>query len=56
MSRATRVRFPQGAETLCSLSAILRGTELVSALTDISFFLGPGFCQWQSRADRALTE
>ena len=32
-SLATLVRFPLGAETLCRSSAILRGTEPVSALT-----------------------
>ena len=32
-SQAAWVRFPLGAETLCSASAILRGNEPVSALT-----------------------
>ena len=54
------------SETLCRPSAILRGTEHVSALTcallyccslSIIFLLASGFCQWrsQARADRVLT-
>ena len=38
-SRATWVRFLKSAETLCSASAILRGTEPVSALTRALFTL-----------------
>ena len=52
------------AETICSASAILRGTEPVSALTHMLFmllcslivysFFFLGFRQWQSRADRVV--
>ena len=62
VSQVRRVRFQQGAETLCRPSAIWRGTKLVSVLTRALlycctlynfFFLR--FRQWQSRADRVLT-
>ena len=51
-------------ETLCSPSAIWRGTEAVSALThallilfssELSTIFFLGFRQWRSRADRFLT-
>ena len=60
-SKTTWVQFQQDAETLCSPSAILHGTEPVSALTRVllycglSYLFNLGFCQWQSRADRVLT-
>ena len=60
-SRATWIWFMMSAETLCSASAILRGTEPVSALTralvyccTLQNFLLLGFCQWRSRADRVV--
>ena len=55
------VRISQGAETLCHISAYLRGTEPITALTPllcIAALLIPfliGFRQWWSRADRVLT-
>ena len=65
VSRATWVQFLQGAENLCSSSAILRGTEADWAhqCTDtrafilmhslLFFFLG--FRQWRSCAGKVLT-
>ena len=38
-SRVTWVQFLMSAETLCSASAILRGTEPVSALTRAFYFV-----------------
>ena len=64
MSLATWVRFLISAEMLCSASAILRGTESVSAMTLALFillqcctlynFFFLGFRQWLSRADRVV--
>ena len=49
------------AEALCSASAVLCGTEPVSALTQALFILlcslyiyFLGFSQWQSHADRVV--
>ena len=61
VSLAILVRFPQGPHHFCHPSAILCGTEPVSALTLVllycctlyNFFLG--FRQWRSCADRILT-
>ena len=54
VSPVTWVWFSLGAETLCSSSAILRGTEPVYFCSLYNtFFLG--ICQWRSRADRVLT-
>ena len=60
-SQSTWVWFLMSAETLCSASAILRGTEPVSAPTRALFILlhslkknSLGFRQWRSRADRVV--
>ena len=61
VNQVTWVWFQQGAETLCSPSAILNGTEPVNALTlkllyccalSLSIL---GFHQWWSCVDRVLT-
>ena len=59
MSWVRWVRIQQGAENICCLLAILRGTEPVSALTHalvylfaLNDFLFLEFCQLLSRADR----